>query len=180
MADQAKITSLDALESFRASLILFVHKTRASVEEVSSEIRRTGAWVQTEQRLHWEGEIRRRRKAHDQAQQELLSARISSIRGDLTLQTAAVRKTKQALDDAENKMRSVKRWTRDFEPAVAAPSKKLDSVRQLLDHEMPKAIAYLLETQKILEGYTDVAPDNILPSSPSEVQTPPSDSSNFS
>ncbi|MEO8206190.1 MAG: hypothetical protein ABI615_08410 [Chthoniobacterales bacterium] len=178
MGDQAKISSLDALESFRASLILFVHKTRASVEEVNAEIRRTSAWVQTDQRVHWEGEIRRRRKAYDQAQQELLSVRISSQKNDATLQMAAVRKTKQALEEAEEKMRYVKRWTRDYEPAVAPLTKKLESVRQVLDHDMPKAISYLLQTQKTLEGYTDVAPDTMLPSSTNEgPNNPPPDPS---
>ena len=56
MAEQAKVTSLDALESFRAKLIVFLSKSRRSIDEVSDEIRRTRNWLQGEQRVHWEAQ----------------------------------------------------------------------------------------------------------------------------
>ena len=75
MADQANVTSFDALETFRTNLILFLNKTRVRVDEVGDEIRRTRGWLQNDQRVHWEGEIRRRRRTLSQAEQELLLPR---------------------------------------------------------------------------------------------------------
>ena len=62
MSEQVKVTSIDALEAFRANLIVFLTKAHQSIDEVSDAIRRTRNWVQHDQRVHWEGEIRRRRE----------------------------------------------------------------------------------------------------------------------
>ncbi len=155
MADQAKITSLDALEAFRAHMIVFLNKAHTRLDEVGDEVRRTRSWIQTDQRLYWEGQIRRRRKILEAAEQELMTARLSSLRDNLTRQMIAVRRAKESLTEAEEKLRKVKAWARDFETAIEPLSKKLESLRGVLNHELPKSIAYLLQTQRILEGYTE-------------------------
>ena len=156
MADQAKITSLDALENFRSHLILFLSKTHSIVEEVSDDIRKTRGWLQNDQRLHWEREIRRRRRALDQAQQDLHSAKLSSFNDNYSLQMMAVRRAKQAADDAEEKLRNVKRWTRDYEFSLSPLAKKLDSLRGVIDHKLPKAASTLLQIQKTLDSYMEL------------------------
>jgi len=158
MADQAKITSLDALEAFRASMIIFLNKAHTRLDEVGDEVRRTRSWIQTDQRLHWEAELRRRRKILESAEQELMSARLSAVRDSLARQMIAVRKAKEALTEAEEKLRKVKMWSKQFDTSVEPLSKKLESLRGVLNHDLPKSIAYLLQTQKILEGYTEAPP----------------------
>ncbi len=157
MADQAKVTSLDALEDFRACLILFLAKARSCVDAGGDEIRRTRGWLQNEQRLRWQGEIRRIRRKLDLAEQELLTARMSLLRDNVSREMMAVRRTKQALAEAEEKLRLVKLWSRNYESSVAPLAKKLESFRSVLDHEMPKAISYLVQTQNALEAYTETA-----------------------
>ena len=39
MADRAKVASLDALESFRTSLLIFMEKTGKSLDEVGDAVR---------------------------------------------------------------------------------------------------------------------------------------------
>ncbi len=156
MADQVKITSLDVLESFRAAMILFLTKGHSALDEVGDEIRRTRGWIQNDQRTHWEGEMRRRQRVLDQAQQELLSARLSGLRDSTTLQERAVHKAKAAVAEADEKLRNVKRWNRDFDHAVEPLLKRLDGVRQLLDHDMPKGLAYIVQAQRTLEAYTEM------------------------
>src|ERR1041385_62452 len=80
MPERAHVTSLDALESFRASLILYVSKARPTLEEVSADVVRTRLWLQNDQRMHWENQVRRRAKALEQAQEALSSARMSHLR----------------------------------------------------------------------------------------------------
>src|SRR2546430_6056173 len=79
MDQQAKVTSVDALENFRASLILFLSKAKPALEEVMHEVVRTRLWVENEQRSFWEREIKTRRRKLEQAQAELFSANISKI-----------------------------------------------------------------------------------------------------
>ncbi len=155
MANQANITSLDALESFRASLIVFMAKARTSLDDAGDEVRRTRVWLQNDQRLHWEGEARRRAKALDQAQQELLSARLSTFRDATVVAQAAVFRAKRALAEAEEKLKKVKAWNHVYDGNAQPIAKRLDSLRQFLDQEMPKAVAYLLNTQKTLEAYAE-------------------------
>lgn len=156
MADQANITSLDALEAFRASLIVFANKAHTRLDEVGDEVRRTKSWLQHDRRIFWQTEIRRRRTKLDQAEGELMTARMSSMRENYTLQLIAVRKAKEALHEGEAKLNAVRKWSRDFEAAVDPLLKRLESLRGVLDHEVPKALASLLQLQKTLEEYTEM------------------------
>ena len=63
MPERAHVTSVDALESFRASLIVYLSKARPTLEEVSADVQRTRGWLEDEQRTHWENELRRRSRA---------------------------------------------------------------------------------------------------------------------
>jgi archaellum component FlaC len=156
MATHARLTSVDALEAFRASLIIFINKANSSLDQASDEVRRTRSWIQHDKRTYWENEVRRRTREFQQAEQELMSARMSKALDNLSTQQAAVHKAKRALEDAQDKMRKVKRWIRDYDGEVEPLSKGLNSLRGFLDHELPQALAYLSEVQRIMESYTEV------------------------
>ncbi len=158
MAQQAHVTSLDALESFRASLIVFLGHAHRSVDEVGDEVRRMRGRLQNEWRTKWEQEIRKWRQLLAQAEQELLSAKLSNLRDNISAQQNAVRKAREALDRAVKKLRKVKLWTRDFDTAVGPLVKRIDSLRQVLDFDLPKGLAFLLQAQKTLEAYAETAP----------------------
>ena len=153
---QVKITSIDALEDFRAHLILFLTKASRSVNEVLDEVNRTRFWIQNDQRMHWEREFRRRTKVLEQAEQELMSARLSGLRQTTSIQQAAVLKAKRSLAESEEKRRMVKRWNRDFDACADPLTKKLESIRAFLDQDLPKGVSYLANAQKTLEAYTQV------------------------
>ena len=61
------------------------------------------AGSQHDQRTHWENETRRRARALQQAEQELLSARMTKALDNLSAQQAAVHKAKRALEEAQEK-----------------------------------------------------------------------------
>ena len=156
MATHAKITSTDALERFRSSLIVFLNKAHSALDQAGDEIRRTRSWIQQEQRSHWENETRRRARALAQAEQELLSARMTKALDNLSAQQLAVNKARRALEEAAEKLRKVKLWIRDFDATVEPMAKGLNSLRGYLDHDMPQGIAYLAEVEKIMDSYTEV------------------------
>jgi hypothetical protein len=156
MATNAKVTSIDALEAFRASLIVFLNKSHSALDQASDEIRRRRSWIQNDQRTHWENEVRRRARNLAQAEQELLSARMAKALDNLTVQQMAVHKARRALEEAQEKLRKVKLWMRDFDGMVEPLAKGLNSLRGYLDHDMPQGIAYLSEMQKIMESYTEM------------------------
>ncbi len=158
MTNQAKITSVEALGAFRSSLIVFLTKSREALDSAGDEVRRVRQWVISDQKLRWEGELRRRSRLLDLAQQEYFSARLSGLRDSTTTQEQAVAKAKQAVAEAEEKLRNVKRWARDFEPLIEPLAKKMQGLRQVLDGDMPHALAYLMKAQSVLEAYAETAP----------------------
>lgn len=172
MAEQARITSIDALEIFRSNLILFLTKAHRSVDEVTDEVRRTRMWLQQDRRMHWEQQIRARRRALDQAEQELMSAKLSGLRDSTTAQEEAVRKAKRALIEAEEKLRRVKLWNRDFDGRADPMLKRLQSLRHFLDFDMPKGVSFLVQAQKTLESYSERSAPAAAPAAPTETAPP--------
>ena len=167
MTNQVRVTSIDALEALRSALIIFLTKARRSLDDTGDEVRRTRMWLQHDMRFHWEGQVRQRQKKLGQAEQELLSAKLSGLRDNLVVQVNAVRKAKAELAAAEEKLRNVKRWNRDFESASAPMVKRLEGLRQYLDFELPDAIAYLVQAQRTLDAYTEgPAPEAVVPPTP--------------
>ena len=132
-------------------------------------------WLQQEQRFRWEMEIRQRTKKLEQASQELLSAKLSGHREALIERQAKVNHAKEALAEAQGKLRVVKQWAIRYDSVADPIYKRLDDLRQFLEFDIPKATAYLLNTQKTLESYTDApAPtSSAAPSSTPEVQPEP-------
>jgi hypothetical protein len=155
MGTQARVTSVDALDAMRASLVIFVTKARQAVDTVRDRVRRTRNWLQHDQRIHWEGEIRRRQRQLDQAVQELYSARLTKMTATITIRQAVVRKAKAAVEEAHEKLRNVKKWNQNFDAAADPLVKKLDGFREFLDQEMPDAITFLYRAREILDAYAE-------------------------
>lgn len=157
MANQARVTSTEALELFRANLVVFLTKARRSVSDVGEEVRRTRIWLQHDQRVFWESEIRRRAKALAQAQQELMSARMGANSGESAsmVRQATVNKLTRDLAEAEDKLRRVKKWNQGYDSVADPIVRRLESLREFLDSDLPKAITYLANAQKTLEAYAN-------------------------
>ncbi|TLD68665.1 hypothetical protein FEM03_21750 [Phragmitibacter flavus] len=165
--NEAKVRSIETLDAFRASLIIFLTKARRSVDQVSEEVNRTRQWITNDQKFHWQTQLKRRTQVMHQAEQELVSARFSTLRASTTMQEMAVRKAKKSVKEAEEKIQQVKAWSRNFDAAIDPSLKKIESLRSYLDHDIPKAIAWLSQLQRSLSAYTDNTPIIVEPSTPS-------------
>jgi hypothetical protein len=158
MPERAHITSLEALESFRASLIVYVSKARPTLEEVSSDVLRLRDWLQYRQRTYWENQVRRRAKELHQAQQALFSAKLTNLREVTDAEQLAVHRARRALEEAEMKLKRVKQWSRQFDSRIEPLAKQLDLLFNILTVDMPQATAYLAQAIKTLTQYAGIAP----------------------
>jgi hypothetical protein len=158
MAERANVTAVDALEAFRSNLIVYLSKARPTVEEVSAEVLRMRMWLENDQRVFWEQEIRRRKRALEEAQQALFDSRMSQLREESAAEVQALHRAKRALEEAENKLRGLKHWSRDFESRVQPLLKQVEKLHTVLTNDVPQAIAYLGQTVRTLEAYTETAP----------------------
>jgi len=158
MPQKAHITSVEALESFRSQLIVYMSKARPTLEEVSAEVVRIRQWLENEQRVHWESQVRRRAKELEQAQAALFSARLSNLREETAAEQMAFHRAKRALEEAEGKLRTLKNWNRAFENQSDPLVKQTEKLHTVLSNDMVQAVAYLTEAINTLAAYQEIAP----------------------
>jgi hypothetical protein len=158
MADQAQVTSVDAIEAFRASLVLYLSKAKPAVEQVGAEMMRTRVWVQSTQRQYWENQMRLRKRKLEEAQGQLFNARISQFQQSTLLETMAVQRAQRAVTEAEGKLALLKKWSLDIETRADPLVKQLDQFHSFLLIELNQAVAYLGQIVKTLDAYTDSVP----------------------
>jgi hypothetical protein len=107
MPERAKVTSLEALEDFRAKLIVYRDKASRVLDEVSDDVTRTRVWLESERPAYWQNQIRRLNRDLETAQQELFSAQLSGLR-DASSPSNGRAKMRRAIRDAEEKAKTVK------------------------------------------------------------------------
>jgi len=153
MPSPAQVTSFDALETFRAQLIVYLTKARAATDDVMGDVVRTRAWLQSDQRTFLEAQVRRRTKELEQAQQELLSSRVSQREASSTAQAMAVTRSKRALEEAQAKLAVLKKWNRRFDNEVALLAKPVDGLRGFLAKDLGAVVFSLEQTLRTLDDY---------------------------
>ena len=168
MAEQAQVTSVEAIESFRASLILYLSKARPALEEVSGEVLRTRLWLQEDQRKFWEKELRVRSRKLERAQAELFSARLSKLQEVSSLQQMAVHRAQRAVRDAEAKLALLKKWDRELENRSEPLLKQVDQLHGFLTSDLGLAVAWLAQAVRSLQAYAGVAPPGAFPAEAGE------------
>jgi len=157
MAERAQVTSVEAVESFRASLIVYLKSARAAVEEACDEILRARAWIQEDRRPYWMNELRLRGRKLEEARAELFSARMSQFHDSTALQLMAVQRAERALRDGEVKLQMIKKWGREIENQTDPLLKQLNQLQGFLTADMGKAVAHLAQVIRALHAYASVA-----------------------
>lgn len=157
-SNQAKVSDLDAIQAFRSQLVIYLSKARAALEEVSSEVVRTRIWLEEEQRVRLETELRKRRRAMHDAQQALFGARLSTLRGESSAEQLIYHRARRAFEEAEEKLRTLRRHARDYDNRVQPLLKQTEKLQTLLSSDMQTALAYLNQVMETLAAYAEVRP----------------------
>ena len=158
MEPQAKVSSLDAVDAFRSSLILYLERARHILDDVRHEVIRTRAWLEQDRQPHWKKQIRLRAHELAQAEQELLTARLSEQPEVVRDRRRTVDRAKAQLQEAEATFDRARHWLRQYDRELDPHSKTTQSLRQLLDLDLVKAVALLAETTRVLADYAELAP----------------------
>jgi predicted nucleic acid-binding Zn-ribbon protein len=158
MAGQAQITSVEAIESFRAELVVYLAQMKPVLDEVTSEVLHTRSWLQDDRRRFWEQELRVRARRLEDARQELFNASISRMGEAKSFQQMAVQKAQRNLQAVEDKLAVIKKWDRELDDRSAPLVKQMEQLHGFLGVEMARAVAYLDQALKALDAYKSVAP----------------------
>ena len=159
MAAQAQVSSIDALDSFRADLIVFISQMQPVIDESSAEVLRMRQWLENEQRAFWEDQLRRRRRKLEEAKADLFNARISLMDDSCVLPQMAVQKAQRSVTEAEQKMAALKKWLRELEPLTEPLLKQIEQLRGYLTTDLGRAVVTLSESVRLLESYSKIAPE---------------------
>lgn len=160
MPERARVTSLEAIDDFRAKLIIYRDKAGRVLDEVNDDVTRTRLWLQSERPAHWQNQIRRLTHELEQRQQELFSAQLSGLRDSSYAQQAAVQKARRAIHTAEEKLKTTKEWHRQYDQRVEPLGRQVEKLRHTLGHELGQAVAWLNEMTKTLSDYAELSPGN--------------------
>jgi hypothetical protein len=158
MGQRANITSVEAIQAFRVELLVYLSKARPALEEATSEVRRVHNWMVMEKKPYWEKLWLRRKQLLEEVEAALFSAKLSSFSEVSAAQQAAVQKARRAVAEAEDKLRAIRRWDRDYETQTEPLLKQIDKMDNLLAIEVPNAVAYLNETIDTLQKYAALRP----------------------
>jgi hypothetical protein len=158
MPQRAQVTSVDAIDSFRASLIIYLSKARPTLEEVTADVLRMRLWLENDQRTHWENQVRKRTKELEQAQAALFSSRISNLQEESAAEQQGFHRARRALDEAQTKLRISKKWAREFDSQAQPLVKQMEKLQTIFANDMVLAVAYLAQAVNTLEAYAGIAP----------------------
>jgi hypothetical protein len=168
MSDQVKISSIDALEAFRADLIQYIAKARVALEDMEGDVRRTQTWLDNDRSQHWARELKRWTNNLHQAEQELYSANLTNPQASNSFQKMAVLKARRKVEEAEEKQRRVKKWRQTFETRATPLLRQLDPMFYLVGQQLPKGVHSLGEAIKALQDYAEKAP--VKPAAPAPAE----------
>lgn len=167
MSTPARVHSIEALDAFRATLLVYLDKAERILDDTMSDVVRTRVWLETDRRLFWRNQIRDKAKLLAQAEAELLTAKLSGHPEVIQERRLVVNRARRALEESEAGRDRVERWIRHFEPEVESRTQVVNQLRQVLSHDMHKAVAFLDASSAALADYAGmVAP-------PAESQAPP-------
>ncbi len=161
MGTSARVTSIDALKDFREAMCLFCQAARDAICAVQMESRRLLDWVVYERPRHWERELRERQEEVAQAQQELFRVRLTGgkdRRPDDIEQRKALARAKQRVEEAEEKIKLVKKWRHIAQRAVDDFNGRVQRLAELVEGDPPPPVIFLDRAIDSLESYLAVAP----------------------
>ena len=158
MAGTANITSLAAIESFRADLVVYVGQMQPVIDEIGSDVTRMKFWLENEQREFWENQLRRRRRKLEEAEAELFNTKLSRMQDPGTAAQFEAQRARRAVQEAEEKLARIKKWSREIETLADPLVKQIGQLQGFLSADMDKAVARLSEIIKQVEAYTQITP----------------------
>lgn len=158
MPERAQILSVEALEAFRANLVVYLHSARPALDEVRGEIIRARLWLEMDRKPHWEAQIRRRTQRLQEAEAELFKIRLSPLNSGQEYAQAMVRRGREAVAEAESKLKRIRKWIQEFDEVFGPGSRQIELLRERLATDLGDAVTDLTRITQLLADYAGMAP----------------------
>ena len=156
---RASITSIDNLKEFRACFIKARESLKSALSEAESELQRIKIWLLQDQRKYWETAYRKRQELFQVARRELQRKKGETTmlgnRRSFVDEEKAFQKAKFQLEEAENKLKAIKRWAGILDKEIFNYKGMVQGLSNFTQEDIPKACGNLEAMIISLEKYAD-------------------------
>jgi len=159
MSSSARVTSVEALKEFRASLCSFGHDAKEALGTTELEIRRILDWLEAKLK-DWQREVRVRQEQVARAKAELIQRQYGQREGrgpGTTDQEIALQKALRRLQEAEAKVEKTRQWQNLLPRAVAEYDGPARQLLGMLDADLARGLAILDQKINALDAYLTTA-----------------------
>jgi len=153
---QANVRSVDALKDFKNALIAYAEEARNALSGVDMDVRRTRDWLERDQLMYWQTQVKKRNEQVSQARADLFRRQISQS-GDNSVsdsdQKEALRLAIMRLRQAEEKLEKVRRWGPVLQHAISEYNSAARPLGDRLAGDLVSSLALLDRMVASLDAY---------------------------
>jgi hypothetical protein len=157
MSQSARVESVDALKEFRVALIKFADAANGALGDAESEVQRTQMWLENDQLMHWQSQIRKRMEVVSRAKEQLRMKKVfkdsTGSKASYVDEEKALAKATRMLEEAEQKLAATKSWARRFQKEAAAFKGAVQRMSTFVLADVPVATAKLDRMTAALQAY---------------------------
>jgi hypothetical protein len=161
MSDTARVESIDAIKDFRVHLAKFQEMAGRALGDADSDVNKTVRWLEGEGLNFWTSTIRKRQEQLAKAEEAFRFKRLykdsSGATPSAVEEQKAVQLAKKRLEEAQNKLANVKRWTRQLQKEITNYRGGVAAFSNAVSAGVPQAIAHLGALLDQLDKYLEVA-----------------------
>jgi hypothetical protein len=158
MRKAARVTSIHALKDFKRALDHFATQAITALGEGQADVRRTMWWIENEQLSYWKSRRRKREARLAEAKSELFRAQVAAEDSlvSATIERRAVEKAQAAVDEVQEKLANIKRWSRVLEREIILYRGECQQLSRAVEGDVPQALVRLEKMIEALERYVQL------------------------
>ena len=161
MGRGARVDSIDAIRYFRVALVKFQESANSAITDAESEMHQAHTWLESEQRQHWQREIRKSHELLMRAKEALRMKKLfkdsTGSRPSAVDEEKAVKVAERKLQEAEQKAANVKRHLLKLPKEVQTYKGSVQRFATSVQQDIPVALAHLGEMVAKLDEYVNYA-----------------------
>jgi hypothetical protein len=157
----AHVDSFEVVGDFRAAVATFADEARDALATYDMELSRTLEWLLSHQPQAWQQEIRKAEEAIRVAKIELGRCRSQKLPGggepSCMEEKKILERAKRRHQFAEEKLDVTRKWGQNFNRDALQYTSQASQLGDLLDADMPRALAVLDRVLVSLEAYVGLS-----------------------
>ena len=157
----ARVHSVDALKLFRVALIKFGEEASNALTGAEAQMNRMVVWLERDQATHWQVQHKKRTEALSRAQEALRMKKLfPDASGRIPTpveEEKVVRRCKAALEEAEQKLAYIKRYSRQIQKEIMNYRAGVQRFATWVHAEIPMAVGRIDRMIDALEQYLSLS-----------------------